>query len=187
MVNTLESYFERIVDIRRPAGRRYSLAKLLTIVTVGMLSNAHGYRELARFMKSNIEEIRTYFNWNRKTTPSYETLRNIFAIINFNEVNQVFIDWVKDQSNLIDGDWVALDGKAIRSTMTEYNSPTQDFSSLVSAFSHRLELTIDQESFHNKEVNEWAAIEKIIHRLNNKGLVLTLDALHCQKKSSNNN
>lgn len=182
-VTELEQYFAQIPDKRRGEGKRYKLSKLLTVIVICILNDAHGYREMARFMKNNLPELKRHFSWDRDATPSYELLRTLLNTIDFTLVNQAFINWVNDNVNLEMEDWVAFDGKAIRSTITDYNQSSQDFINVVTAFNHRLEVSLDQQSFHNKKSHEGQAITDILSRLNQVGLVMTMDALHCQKNT----
>ncbi len=181
-VTSLEEFFKEVPDLRRKQGTRYNLAKLLTVIVISILNNALGCREMARFMKNNLPELQKYFGWERDKTPSHEKIRTILNSIDSEEVNKAFLQWVNDNINLEDEDWVAFDGKAIRSTVTDAKEPSQDFINVVTAFNHRLQVSLDQEIFQNKKDHEGSAIRTILDRLNQVGLVITMDALHCQKK-----
>lgn len=183
-VTGLESYFKEIPDIRRKQGTRYNLAKLLTVIVVSILNNALGYREIARFMKNNLSELQEHFGWEREQTPSHEKIRTVLNSLDVEAVNKAFIQWVNDNITLDQEDWIAFDGKAIRSTLTDYDSSSQDFINMVTAFNHRLQVSLDQESFQNKKSHEGSAINNILDRLNQVGLVITMDALHCQKNTA---
>ncbi len=182
-VKSLEEYFKKIPDLRRKQGTRYNLAKLLTVIVISIMNNALGYREMARFMKNNLTELQQYFGWQRNKTPSHEQIRTILNDIDNEKVNQAFLQWVHDNIKLEESDWIAFDGKAIRSTLTDSNNESQNFINVVTAFSHRLQTSLDQESFQNKKDHEGSAIRTILDRLKTAGLVITMDALHCQKNS----
>lgn len=183
-VTELEVYFKEIPDVRRRQGTRYNLAKLLTVIVISILNNALGYREMARFMKNNLTELKEHFGWERDQTPSHEKIRTVLNSLDFNEVNKAFTQWVNDNITLEQEDWIAFDGKAIRSTLTDYESSSQDFINMVTAFNHRLQVSLDQDSFQNKKNHEGSAISTILDRLNQAGLVITMDALHCQKNTA---
>ncbi len=153
-VTSLEEYFKEVPDLRRKQGTRYNLAKLLTVIVISILNNALGCREMARFMKNNLPELQKYFGWDRNKTPSHEKIRTLLNDIDSEEVNKAFSKWVNDNINLKEGDWVAFDGKAIRSTVTDANNTSQDFINVVTAFSHRLQASLDQEIFQNKKDHE---------------------------------
>lgn len=180
-MNDLETYFESVPDFRRAEGRRYPLSKLLVALTLGVMSGYQGYRELSRFIQHNREELSRYIDWSRQATPSHETLRTILSNVDFNKVNQAFTNWVSSHPTMKAHDWLAIDGKALRSTMTQYTEETQNFINMVSAFNHRLGCVVAQHPFANKEESEIHVVRSLIGTLNKQGFILTLDAMHCQK------
>ncbi|EIC12836.1 hypothetical protein KKB_09208 [Kingella kingae PYKK081] len=54
-MHSLEEYFARIPDTRRGAGKRYNLAKTLTVIVVAILGGAKGNREIGAFLANNID------------------------------------------------------------------------------------------------------------------------------------
>ncbi|WP_338152168.1 transposase family protein, partial [Kingella kingae] len=52
-MHSLEEYFARIPDTRRGAGKRYNLAKTLTVIVVAILGGAKGNREIGAFLSNN--------------------------------------------------------------------------------------------------------------------------------------
>lgn len=186
-MQALETYFSEIEDKRRGAGRRYVQAQLLTAIVIAIMGGAKGFRDIDRFLRNNIDDLKQYLTWERDATPSHEKIRTFIASLDFEQVNRAFCLWVNEHADVKQGDWVALDGKAMRSTLQDVHTPFQHFASMVSAFTHERNLVIDQQSYtQNKEQHEHGIVMQIIERLENKGLILTLDALHCQKKSDEN-
>lgn len=183
---SLESYFQTIPDNRRGAGRRYNQAKMLTAFVIAIIGGAKGFREVARFLQNNIDDLKKYLGWDRDATPGHEKLRTFIHGLDFDEVNAVFNQWVTDNIRLNPHDRPALDGKALRSTLTEVHTSQQEFISIVSAFSHQTGLIMQQGVHGNKQRSEHATVMEIISNLKTQGPVLTMDALHCQKKSEEN-
>ncbi len=183
----LETYFSAIPDKRRGEGKRYSQAKFLMAITIAIMGGAKGFRDIDRFLRNNIDELKQYIGWERDATPSHEKIRTYIASLDFEQVHNAFCQWVNNHVKLQSGDWVALDGKAMRSTVQDVHTPYQNFVSMVSAFTHETNLVIDQQIHtRKKDEHEHKIVMQIINRLQTKGLILTLDALHCQKKSSEN-
>jgi hypothetical protein len=79
-------------------------------------------------------------------------------------------------------DWVSGDGKSLKSTMSNYNSDTQDFCSLVSIYVQKTGLSYVIEDFRNKKISEGEILRTLLPSLQDKGVIITLDALHTQKK-----
>lgn len=66
--------------------------------------------------------------------------------------------------------------------MQNYKSEYQDFVSIVSVFAGKRGLVIGLGKLQNKGASEIATVQNLIAVLDIEGIVLSLDALHCQKK-----
>ena len=80
--------------------------------------------------------------------------------------------------------WVAIDGKAIGSTLTDTNGKMQNFKSMVSLFNREMGVVLNTTGIATKKENEGQAVRDLLDQLETKGITFTLDALHCQKKQS---
>ena len=94
----------------------------------------------------------------------------------------MFNDWAK----FLDSDpqpWLAIDGNVIKGTLTEAQTPYQNWVSLVSVFGAKSGVVLGASSFESHLFSEIAVVPQLIEKLGLKGAVFTLDALHCQKKT----
>jgi hypothetical protein len=91
-------------------------------------------------------------------------------------------------------DWLGVDGKSIKATVTNYDKAYQDFVNVVSVFSSPQGIAIAKrssasqialEQFRNKESSEIAVVQALLTTLQLEGVVFTFDSLHCQKKLYN--
>ena len=80
------------------------------------------------------------------------------------------------------GDWFSIDGKCIRSTVSDYSSSYQDFVSLASIFAQKQGQVIRIAKFSSKKSSEIPTVAELVRILDLEGAVLSMDALHCQKK-----
>lgn len=178
---SLLSYLKQVSDFRRKEGRRYPLAETLCMLVMGMMSGYHGYRELARFMRHNQQELIDYLQLKKSRVPSHVTVREILLHLDFEQLNQAFTRW---SSQFVDwsAQWLSIDGKSLKSTVSAYDSKEQNFVMLVSAFSQQTGLVRQVVRMENGKSSEIASVQDLIEQLETKGLLLTLDALHCQKK-----
>ncbi|MBD2483052.1 ISAs1 family transposase [Planktothrix sp. FACHB-1365] len=80
-------------------------------------------------------------------------------------------------------DWIAIDGKSLKNTLTNYENQKQNMLIMVSWFSQETKLVIKSESFESKQNSENAKVLSMIEKC---GLfkVFTLDALHCSKATT---
>lgn len=182
---TLIKYLQQIPDFRRKQGLRYPLMSVLLLTIMSIMSGRYGYREIAAFGKANQKELLRFLNLEkRKCLPSHVTVREVLKGIDFNEVLTAFNNWAKQYVNIEENEWIAIDGKALSSTVTDYSSSYQNFVSLVSVFSHKRGQVLRAAELESNKCSEIPTVQELIEALDLKGVVFTIDSLHCQKKLS---
>jgi hypothetical protein len=182
---TLVTYLKQVPDFRRAEGKRYPLPTLLVMIIMAIMSGRYGYRSIARFMDANRKALITQLGLQRPEMPSHVTVRTILEGIDFGQLNKAFRQWILSHLDREEHADVALDGKAIRSTVSDYDRPYQDFVGLVSAFASRQGVVLDSGQYSNKnsgeaEVGE-QVIERLIEVLELQGVTFSMDALYCKK------
>ncbi|MEM9987749.1 MAG: ISAs1 family transposase, partial [Bacteroidota bacterium] len=109
--------------------------------------------------------------------PSSDTFRRVFSSLDPIEVGACFKSWVKQSyGELIEGDTIAIDGKALRGTREQ---GARHWSHLVHAWANELGVCIAQHKVSNKS-NEITAIPELLDSLAIKGCWITMDAMGCQ-------
>ncbi|RDC63976.1 hypothetical protein AHMF7616_02586 [Adhaeribacter pallidiroseus] len=177
---SLLACLREVPDFRRAQGRRYPLAETLSMIVMSIMSGYCAYREIGRFLQNNREVLASCLELNRKQVPSYITIRQLLMHVDFKALAQAFRRWVgvPDQG----GRWLSIDGKSLKSTVREHDNEQQNFVVLVSAFCQQTGLVEEVERFDNGQQSEISSVRALLSRLQQRGLLLTLDALHCQKK-----
>lgn len=185
---TLVEYLAQVPDFRRREGLRYPLPALLVMITMAIMSGHYGYREIARFLKANRDELVAQLHLKRKQMPSHVTIRTVLMKLDFEALNEAFQHWAQTHLQIASGHWVSVDAKAIRSTVTDYNNAYQDFVCLVSAFAQEQGTVLAMARYHNKDTSEVTVtrtlITAMVEALDLEGVVFTLDALHCKKNDA---
>lgn len=182
---TLIESFQQISDFRRKQGQRYPLIAVLLITIMSIMSGRCRYREIAAFAKANQKELLRFFHLTkRKRLPSHVTVREILKGVDFAQVLAAFNRWAEQYVRLAPEEWMALDGKALASTVTDYETSYQNFVSLVSVFSHKRGHVLRTAKLENQKRSEIPTVRELIAALDLHGVVFSLDALHCQKKPS---
>jgi hypothetical protein len=175
-----------IKDFRRMQGQRYNNISMLLIIIISILRNKHRYREIGRFCELNKDFLITKFGFKNKKVPSYVSIRTFIMSTDFASIQNAFHKWTKQYVSIEEGEWIAIDGKSIRSTVTDYGNEYQNFVSLVSLFCIKKEQILRVEKFENKKDNEGKTVEELFDMLDLKDVIFTLDALHCKKNSKQN-
>ena len=182
---TLIESLQTIPDFRRKQGQRYPLIAVLLITIMSIMSGRCRYREIAAFAKANQKELLKFFHLQkRKRLPSHVTFREILKGVDFDDVRTAFNSWAGQYITIEDDEWLAMDGKALASTVTDATTSYQNFVSLVSLFSHKRGQVLKTAKFENQKRSEIPTVRELIEALDLQNVVITLDALHCQKKPS---
>jgi len=181
-MDIVEAFFD-IEDFRRPQGHRYPLGPMLVIVIMSIACGYPAYREIERFANANFERLTEIFSLTQNRMPSHVTFRNLIQHTDFKCIYQIFKSWAEQYVSTASGDWLAVDGKAIASTVSDYDNSYQDFVSLVSVFSQRRGQVVGFDKLSNKKSSEIPTFEEMVRVLGLKNVVFTMDALHCQKNT----
>jgi hypothetical protein len=183
---TLLQHLATVPDPRRGQGRRYPLPQILAMTIMAMMSGHHGYRPTERFIRDNADDLRSLLGWPRRAMPSNVTLRAVLQAVDFGALAAAFRAWAA--TRIPEGELLAVDAKAIRSTYTGHGGPEQDFVAVVSAYGVRSGVVATATRYRNGESSEIAAAQEVIAdlaaALDLRGVTVTLDALHCTKKRS---
>ena len=75
-----------------------------------------------------------YFKPKNGRLPSYSTVRRVLLGISFDDLSDKFYRWAKDYIKVDVGDWLSIDGKAIRGTVSNGTTSEQNFISLIPIF-----------------------------------------------------
>lgn len=177
---SLSDFFNGVPDYRRSQGQRYPLDSLLWMVFLSICCGYNGYRSFGKFAKANADYLTNTFSL-KHGVPSYVTFREVLTNLDKEALKERFIAWCSSQE-LTDRDWVSGDGKSLRSTLSAYTGTDQDFCSVVSFYVQKTGLCLLVEDYRNKQMGEAEVVRSLLPALKDKGIILTLDALHTQKK-----
>ncbi len=104
--------------------------------------------------------------------------------LDYKEVQKAFKQGRKQYSLIPSSEWISLDGKSLKNTVSNYDNEKQNFINCVSAFAHQRKLVLGVKMMENKRASEINVVRDLIELLDLTGVVFTFDALHCQKKLS---
>jgi hypothetical protein len=186
--STLLDYLAEVPDFRRKEGKRYPLPSLLLMIIMAIMSGHNGYREIARFLGANADRLRAHLGLKRAAMPSHVTIRTVLQGLDFHKLNEAFAAWAAAHLDVAPGSFLAVDAKAVRSTVSDYENAYQDFVAIVSAFSQHEGTVVAMKSYPNKAESEIVVARDLIETLSAalglRGVIWTMDALHCKKNAS---
>lgn len=184
-MNLIEA-IKAVPDHRHARGIRHELWLILTIVLLGSCTGYWGYKPLAAFTKNHRLRLIELLDLPPDTRfPSSSTFRNVMMEMDFQIIANLFNVWAEQGLSLAIGEVFAIDGKCIKSTLTGGNQSYQNFVSVVSVYSHQQGWVVRHQVMENSKQSEIGVVEQLVEMLSGGHIVITADALHCQKKLLN--
>ena len=123
---------QEIRDFRASQGRRYPLWLILLLVIMGTISGCRSYYALEDFGARHYEALSKQLGLKITRLPSDTTFRRILQKLDFQALAQQFEQWTNSNFAPEPGEWVAMDGKSIKGTVTEPRTAYQNFVNMVS-------------------------------------------------------
>jgi len=170
-------YFETITDPRQPWKVSHSLHEIVIMTICVVMSGCEIWEEIADFCK--VKE-----GWFRKKlglalengVASHDTFQRIFQMIRPEEFEKSFVLWVKSILVKTKGEIVSIDGKTVCASRGGANRAIH----IVSAWGNANGLVLGQVKTDEKS-NEITAIPALLDILELKEVIITIDAMGCQK------
>lgn len=171
-----------IPDPRIQRRQKFSLLEVLITAVCCVLCGAETWNEIA-------EEAEFMTDWFRSAlglelghgTPSHDTYRRVFSLIDPAAFQKAFIQWVNAIRELIPGEVVAVDGKTLRRAME--NGKEKSEIHLINAWASESGLVLGQMKSEGKG-NEILTVPKFLEQLRVRGCIVTSDAMNCQKETA---
>lgn len=186
MGGSLIQSLQNIRDFRAVHGRRYPLWLIILLVIMGIMSGCRSYYALEDFGVRHYQALCEKLGLTLKRSPSNTTFRRVLQKLDFTVLAQQFEQWAKDNVEMELGERIAIDGKSIKSTVKQEKSDYQNFVSMVSVYSQRQGIVLATQAFEHKSTGELKVVQKLLEKLAIQDVVVTLDALHCQKNNTVN-
>jgi DDE_Tnp_1-associated len=181
--NNLLDILSQLEDNRRKQGMRHPLHILFLITVMAIMQGAKSERAIARFAINNKKSLINELDIKREEIPSRRILAKFIQNLDFNKLQSLFHTWTMKFVNIKKGEWLSIDGKALKGTITHVNDPLQDFISLVTIFSNKKKIALSVGRINTKKENEVPKVKELIEMLDLQGVTFSLDALHAQTKT----
>ena len=147
---------------------------------MGTISGCRSYYTLEDFGTRHYGAVSEKLGLEVTRLPSDTTFRRILQKLDFHTLAQQFEQWVNSAFNIEPGEWVAVDGKSIKGTVTAPGTAYQNFISLVSLYSSQQGIVFASQQFESNQTNELKVVQTMLETLHLEGFVFSMDALHCR-------
>lgn len=171
---TIHEHFADLPDPRVERTRVHDLLDIVTIATCAILCGADSWVEVELFGTSKQEWFASFLALPGGI-PSHDTFGRVFARLDPDAFVRGFMALVRSVLPTLDGQLVALDGKALCGAHDAGDTPRL----LVSAWATTTRLVLGQRSVAD-DSNELTVVPALLELLDLSGSIVTADALHCQ-------
>jgi predicted transposase YbfD/YdcC len=183
MLNLIEK-LKQVKEFRKSKGKRHPLWLILLIIILGTMQGYLGYRALGDFAKANQKSMSQEFSILSGKMPCYSTIRRVIIGVDWENLLKIFNEWAYlEYGDRSDINWLAVDGKSIKSTLENYDNSQQNFVMFVSLFSQESGLVLHLKRFENKKGSEIGQVQHTVRDCGLENKVFTGDALQCQKET----
>jgi predicted transposase YbfD/YdcC len=169
--------FADLEDPRTGNAKRHELLEILLIGLCTVLCGGETCTDMVRFGRAKhtfLEEVLTL----RHGIPSHDTFSRVFRLLDPAQFQACFLTFMRRFAEGCQG-VVALDGKTLRRSFDRASSASPLH--LVSAWAVEQRLVLAQRAVEDKS-NEITAVPQLLKMLCLKGVVVTADALNCQRE-----
>jgi hypothetical protein len=174
-----------IRDPRRAEGKLYQLPYILLFSILAIVTGANSYRGIRTFIKTHLKRLNNAFKIDWKRPPAHTAIRYILQGLDPPaDVETVFREHAANlnSSETTTGKRIlAFDGKVLKGSFDAFNDVKAR--QMLSAFAVDTALVLAHIEIDEKS-NEIPAVQKLLEELDVAGRIVTLDAMHCQKKHS---
>ncbi len=183
----LLTMLESVPDSRRSQGLRHPLASTLFMIILATMGGCVGYREIAAYLRVNQEDFVLHLGLLKSRVPTHVTIRSLLQRVDYEILRSIFVEWAQKTlpQTPHSGLQIGIDGKSLRSTVTNASTSEQNFVRMITLFCKELGCIWEVKRLENGKISEMVSVQELLKTLKIKGFLFTLDPLHCQKKRSN--
>lgn len=171
----IESHFEEVREPRQYGKIDHPLINIIFITICGVLCGADDWVAITEFGQAQEKWLSKYLNL-KNGIPSHDTFGRTFAVIDGQEFQQGFLNWMSQVSQVVEG-VIAVDGKQLR--RSHDRGIGKEAIHMVSAWAVANGLVLGQRKVADKS-NEITAIPPLLAALDLTDCIVTIDAMGCQ-------
>ncbi len=177
-IASIQHHFSALEDPRIDRTKLHKLMDIVIIAICAVICGADTWVDVESFGHAKLAWLKTFLELPNGI-PSHDTFGRVFAMLDPDQFQQCFLDWVMAVSQVIPGQVIAIDGKTLRQSHDKRLGKGAIV--MVSAWATANRLVLGQAKVDDKS-NEITAIPELLRVLDISGCIITIDAIGCQKE-----
>lgn len=175
---SLVDCFSGIEDPRLNRMKRHELMDILVIAICAIICGAEHWTEVASFGRCKKNWFSSFLSLPNGI-PSHDTFARVFAILDSKRLQAAYAQWVQGFMRDVDVTHCCVDGKTVRGS--GHMPSGKKAIHVLSAYAHEHGVVLTQAKVEDK-TNEITAIPEVLRVLQLKGMIVSIDAMGCQKE-----
>jgi predicted transposase YbfD/YdcC len=175
-LEAIEEHFSRVSDPRKDRTKDHKLIDIIAIAICAVICGAEGWVDIELYGKSKQDWLRTFLELPNGI-PSHDTFGRVFSLIDAQQFQLAFYEWVWAVNDIIQGQIINIDGKCLRGSDDKRLGKRAIY--MVSAWAEANEIVLGQRKVDEKS-NEITAIPELLKMLALSGCIVTIDAMGTQ-------
>jgi len=169
-------HFGNLPDPRLDRKKLHKLQDIIFITIGAVICGCDTWEDIAEWAEIREDWLATLLELPNGI-PSHDTINRVFSLLDPQEFQQCFVDWVKSVCAVTEGQIISIDGKRL---CNSGENGSKSIIHMVSAWSNANNMVLAQQKVDDKS-NEIRAIPALLDMLDLHGCLVTIDAMGCQK------
>jgi len=175
-LEAIEEHFSKVNDPRKDRTKNHKLIDIIVIAICAVICGADGWVDIELFGNSKQRWLATFLEIPNGI-PSHDTFGRVFSLIDAQQFQLAFYEWVLAVNEIVQGQIINIDGKCLRGSDDKELGKRAIY--MVSAWAEANELVLGQRKVDEKS-NEITAIPELLKLLDVSGCIVTIDAMGTQ-------
>ena len=172
-LEAIEEHFSKVTDPRKDRTRDHKLIDIIAIAICAVICGAEGWVDIELFGKSKLHWPATFLELPNGI-PSHDTFGRVFSLIDAQQFQLAFYEWVWAVNDILQGQVINIDGKCLCGSDDKRLGKRAIY--MVSAWAVENEIVLGQRKVDEKS-NEISAIPELLKILAISGCIVTIDAM----------
>ena len=177
-LNTFRDCFSPVEDPRIDRCKKHNLLDIIGLCLLGVICGCDTWVEIEEYGEEKLGFLQAHFGF-KNGIPSHDTIGRVMSLLDPIQFNEALVNWTKLITRKIQGEVIAIDGKAARGSSDANNG--KKYITMVSAWAKENGLCLAHHKVTDKS-NEIHAIPELLKDIDITDCIVTIDAMGTQKE-----